>query len=123
MTRLIAAVLSVCFSVGPCLAQTGKPPDVDALRAQAAQNSNDAAVQLGILYEHGIGVQMDMAQAVLWFEKAAAAGYGPAMTEIGTMYYRGYGLPQDEAKARIWWKRAVAAGDAKAARYPDELPQ
>ena len=57
----LAAVL-VALAVG-AQAQT---PEIDALRARAEQGDAEAKYFLGFMYDEGIGVLQDDAEAVRW---------------------------------------------------------
>ncbi len=52
----------------------------------------------------------DISSAVLWFEKAAKAGYAPAAYELGLMYVHGRGVVQDPTKGVQLLKAAETAG-------------
>jgi len=91
-------------------------PDLQRLKAQAAQGDARAQFALGELYATGQGVPKDSAIARQWHEKAAAQGYAEAQLALGLTYLMGrrYGVPQDSAKAREWFEKAAAQGDARA---------
>jgi uncharacterized protein len=44
-----------------------------------------AQYDLGIAYEHGEGVSQDLAQADVWYRKAAAQGFEPARAKLKAM--------------------------------------
>jgi len=69
---------------------------------------------LGLVYQYGLGVAQDYAQARAWYEKAAAKDNADAMVNLGVLYGGGQGVAQDYAKARAWWEKAAAKDDAKA---------
>jgi TPR repeat protein len=58
----------------------------------AAQGSDAAQNNLGLLYYNGKGVRKNYAQAAGWFEKAAAQGNVLARYNLGALYYNGYGV-------------------------------
>ena len=66
---------------------------------------------MGISYEHGLGVTQDYAMAREWYERAAAKGSVFAMTNLGWLYDHGKGVTQDYAMAREWYERAAAKGE------------
>ena len=75
---------------------------------------------LGYLYENGIGVARDLAQARAWYTTSAQRGdhvAAPAMVALGRLYEQGLGVPVDRAQAIEWYRKAAATGneDAKAA--------
>ena len=105
----LAAVL-VALAVG-AQAQT---PEIDALRAQAAQGLAEAQYYLGVRYATGIGVPQDYAEALRWYRLAAEQGDGDAQVNLGVMYRTGRGVPQDDAEAVRWYRLAAEQGDADA---------
>jgi TPR repeat protein len=68
---------------------------------------------LGVLYEHGQGVEQDYKRARRWYEKAAACGDASAMYNLGLLYANGRGVEQDYEQARRWYEKAVKAGYGK----------
>lgn len=52
----------------------------------------------------------NVSSAVLWFERAAKAGYPPAAFELGRMYIHGRGVVQDVTKGVQLLKAAESAG-------------
>ena len=51
-------------------------------RKSAEQGNADAEFSLGIIYEHGLGVSRDNAEALKWYRKAAAHGKKDAKSGI-----------------------------------------
>jgi hypothetical protein len=56
-----------------------------------------------------------MAEAVIWFQKAADQGHANAQEALGFDYLRGDGVPRDYGKAFFWL--AIAASS----KAPDSL--
>ena len=77
---------------------------------------------LGYLYEKGLGVAPDYAQARQWFQKAAEAGNYHATEHLGYLYEHGLGVAQDYAQARQWYQKAADAGNARARQALARLP-
>jgi hypothetical protein len=103
----------------PGRAPASPPSDISAsdlqwLRTQAAQGNAAAQAKLGLLYDTGLGVPKDYAQAAKWYEDAAVQGNVNAQFLLGALYAHGEGVPQDYAKARRWYEKAAAQGDAQA---------
>ena len=61
---------------------------------------------LGQMYEEGRGVPQNFAQALRWYEKAAAAGSAPAMTKLGIFYEKGLLVEKDYDEAMRWFEKA-----------------
>jgi TPR repeat protein len=79
----------------------------------AEQGSNEAALSLGMEYEHFL---RDPVQASQWYRRAADRGSEPAQRNLGLMYLKGLGVPRDYVTAYIW----LALAAAKAAPYAAE---
>ncbi len=84
----------------------------------AAAQAGDPVAQnaLGALYNHGLGVDVDNAQAAFWYQKAADQNYPMAMRNLATLYTNGHGVPFDLTQAKIWFAKAAELGDTEAAR-------
>ena len=88
-----------------------QPQFVFDLERGAAQGGSHAAeFQVGRIYREGYLGAPDYAQAMVWFNQAAAAGYGPADQYLGAMYEHGQGVPVDLAQARSRYERAAELG-------------
>jgi TPR repeat protein len=56
----------------------------------------------------------DYAQAMEWYQKAAAHGNAEAENYIGWCYQNGFGVQKDFAEAMNWYKKAAAQGNSDA---------
>jgi TPR repeat protein len=74
-----------------------KDPTVQA----AAKN------RVGILYERAFGVPQDYAEALKWFQQAAALGNGFAQGNIGDYYFFGIGRARSFPEALRWYRMAA----------------
>jgi TPR repeat protein len=74
----------------------------------------EAQFNLGLIYQRGIAVNLDPAEAGYWYEKAAASGIVEAMLNLGTLYDVGGGLGPDLNLAAQWYTKAAKAGNAVA---------
>lgn len=79
--------------------------DLAALGDPIAQNT------LGLVYYNGRGVDVDVDEAVKWFNMAIETGYPRAMTMLGVFYDKGTKLPEDDERAVELFIMAAAAGD------------
>ena len=104
-------------------------------------DQGDAAAQnhLGYMYEHGLGISQDDAQALAWYRKSADQGFAAAENHLGYMYAQGRGVssaakpkgfPQvrppastptstakpapDYAQALVWYRKSADQGYAAA---------
>lgn len=81
-----------------------------AIRPMAETGDAEAQNILGMLYTGGYGVPQDYAEALKWFELAAAQGDLAAQGYLGILYAEGETVPQDYAKAREWYGLAATQG-------------
>ena len=76
-------------------------------RPLGEQGYAGAQFNLGVMYENGLGVEQDKAEAVKWYRRAAEQGNAIAQYNVGLMYFDGQGAAQDDAEAVKWWRRAA----------------
>ena len=67
---------------------------------------------LAQVLERGKGVSADPKTAVIWYRKAAEAGYVDGMNGLGKCYEEGTGVEKDETIAVQWYRKAAAEGCA-----------
>ncbi|MGB7041028.1 MAG: tetratricopeptide repeat protein [Xanthobacteraceae bacterium] len=79
------------------------------LRA-ADQGLPPAQFRLGGLYEKGIGVKKDLAQARDLYTAAADKGNGKAMHNLAVLYAEGINGPADYKTAAHWFRKAADRG-------------
>ncbi len=84
----------------------------------AQQGLADAQLILGELYQKGLAVRSDPAEAARWYERAALQGQPQAQFNLGIMHRYGAGVPLDLVEAHAWLSLAADAGveDAAVAR-------
>jgi TPR repeat protein len=87
---------------------------LDWYHKAAEQGHAGAQFNLGLIYDRGLGVKQDSAQALEWFRKAAGQGNAGAQFNLGVMYARGVGVKQDSAQALDWYHKAAEQGHADA---------
>jgi len=68
--------------------------------AQAKNGDTQAMFEVGRMYERGRGVDEDVTDAIIWYQKAADGGSDPAHARLGMIYFTGQGATQDYAKAQ-----------------------
>src|SRR5207245_4403162 len=66
-----------------------------------AANNGDANAQnrVGQIYELGVGMAPDFAEAAKWYAKGAQNGSRAATVNLASLYHRRLGVPQDPAAA------------------------
>jgi tetratricopeptide (TPR) repeat protein len=96
------------FTVAPDYAA-----DMRQAKQAAAQGDVRAQYAVGELYQKGLGVPADDAEAVRWFKLAANQSNARAQAELGYIYSDGGpGVVPDAAEAARWYSLAAAQGDA-----------
>jgi TPR repeat protein len=93
----------------------------DLHRAAAQQGNHYSEFELGRFYRAGYLGAPDYDQAIAWFQKAAAANYGPADQFLGEMYETGKGVSLDPAQAAMHYQRAADLGVSGAIQKLGEI--
>jgi peptidoglycan hydrolase-like protein with peptidoglycan-binding domain len=78
-----------------------------------------AQFNVGEMYEKGLGVPRDGAEAVAWHRKAAAQGNVWSQYSLGEIYDKGLGVRRDRIEAHMWFQLAAAQGHEKAHQRRD----
>ena len=116
---LSITLLVVAFSVTLAAQQES----IDELRAEAGDA--DAQYNLGGMYDTGLGVAQDKAEAVRWHRLAADQRNVGSQFSLGTIYADGRGVPQDDVQAHMWFNlsasRATGIVGSEAVRSRDEV--
>lgn len=81
----------------------------------------DAQAKLGLMYEQGTGVEIDLNQAMQWHLKAAQQGFPFSIYTVGMNYKNGSGVPKSLALANHWFKRGARLGDGACLISLDEI--
>jgi TPR repeat protein len=82
------------------------------------RNFGEAAFNLGLLYEDGLGVEKDIHRALAYFRRGADNGSVKAVFRLGILYWLGTPeIAKNEVEGRRYFSMAAAAGDQEAARY------
>ena len=92
-------------------------PDEDQIKlleTAARRGLAEAQFELGVAYDHGLGVTQNHATAAGWYHRAAEQGLTDAQYNLATLYDEGLGTPHDIERAREWYMRAADAGEARA---------
>jgi Sel1 repeat len=66
------------------------------------------------IYQSGVGVKRDYAQALAWYQRGASHGNSNAENQLGYMAEEGWGQPQNYAEALSWYNKAAEHGNAQA---------
>jgi len=74
--------------------------------AAAKEGNADAQVNVGEIYEKGLGIIPDYELARLWYEKSARQGNARAEINLGYLYEKGLGVEKDLVQAINWYRKA-----------------
>lgn len=80
----------------------------------ALRGDKVAQFQTGVIYERGIGVEVNQTNAAQWYEKAAHQGYVDAQYNLALLYASGRGVEKNLEWAMIWLAKAAKQGDKEA---------
>ena len=80
-------------------------------RKAAERGYAEAQFNLGRMYENGLRVSQDYAEAIRWYRLAAGQGNADAQNRLGIMYINGRGVPQNYAEAARWFRLAAKQGN------------
>ena len=67
--------------------------------------------QLGLMSEHGVGIDQDYENARKWYKKAGEKGYIPACILLSDQYLHGKGCPKNNPYALKWAETGAKLGD------------
>ena len=93
---------------GKVLLKTEPARVVAACRRLAESGFASAQNNLGMIYDNGLGVPQDDAEAVKWYRRAAEQGNVSAQNNLGVMYSTGEGVPVDYVQSYMWLSLAAA---------------
>ena len=74
----------------------------------AKLGSDSALLQLGFMYDEGLGVDQDYIKAVEFYQQAALLGNASGQFNLAYMYDEGLGVERDYAIARNWYEKSAA---------------
>jgi uncharacterized protein len=118
------------FRLGMAYHERASPLARRWLREAAEEGHAKAAVNLGVIYDKGQGVQIDRAEAERWYRAAVAKGIPAAETYLGYLLLLDTGEPEKQAEGHALLQRSLARGDlgaivilAHCARTGQGIPQ
>ena len=77
----------------------------------ALRGDKVAQFQTGVIYERGIGVDVNQSGAAHWYLLSAQQGYMDAQYNVGIMYVSGRGVEQNTTAGMMWLASAAKQGD------------
>ncbi|MBD2088323.1 sel1 repeat family protein [Microcoleus sp. FACHB-1515] len=92
--------------------EAGKYDRALPLLLPVAQDGHaEAQCMIGCIYQLGLGsAAPDFHEAIAWYRRAAALGYGVASNNLAGMYLSGSGVPVDRDRARQLYEQARSQG-------------
>lgn len=66
----------------------------------------EAQVNVGEIFERGLGGEPNYEAAVIWYQKAAEKGNARAQFNLGALYEQGHGVAKDKVQALNWYRKA-----------------
>lgn len=87
----------------------------------ALRGDTQAQYDTGVIFERGIGTEVNQSMAAKWYEKAAIAGHKDAQFNLGIMYASGMGVEQNIQFAMMWLASAAAQGDDEARKFLNQI--
>ena len=85
---------------------------LEEFRLLAEQGDAAAQNNLGAMYYYGLGLHLDLVEAVRWFRQAADQGDADGQNNLGALYDTGLGVPKDHAEAVRLYRLAAGQGHA-----------
>lgn len=81
-------------------------------RVMAAEKGDvESQISTGVSYLFGnLAFEKDYAEAMKWFQKAAAQNHPKGLYYVGYMYARGYGVQTDDEEACRWYRKSAELG-------------
>lgn len=126
MRTVLCAAIACVLSSGASAAHFGDAlahyflENYEAAHAEwqvlANEGDRESQFYLGLLYETGRGVDVDIDTAVRWYKKAAEAGHGKAAYRLALLARQSDTPPAEPATVLSWIKKAAEGGVA-AAQY------
>ena len=80
----------------------------------AGQGNAEAQFQLGLMYEQGLGTDVDRQTAQRYYQQAAEQQSPQALDALGTLYLKGEGVIQNFKESLRLFQQAAAQGYAQA---------
>jgi uncharacterized protein len=90
-------------------------------RRAAAAGSANAEFLLGRAYHFGLGIAVDLPEAVRWYRASSEAGLADASRGLAYMYEFGLGVKANRAMALKYYDKAAAGGSTLARRAAANL--
>ena len=124
MRITVICMCMVMLIAAGCTKKKPAPQTSPSQQESLADHGNiEAAHQMGMRYEDGIGVPKDEAKAVKYYTIAAEKGYTPSQFMLGNCYVLGKGVTKDKEKAIAWFEKAAAGTDPKHSFFHEQAKE
>ena len=90
--------------------QRASPAPGNTVESQAEKGDASAQHNLAFDFER----QKKYDEAMKWYMRAAAQGFGPSVNNLAQMYEKAMGIPQNSAEAKKWYRKSMERGDGEA---------
>ena len=80
-------------------------------KAAAEKGDMTSQYNLGLVYEQGLGISVDLKKAAHWYKKASMQGHIVAAYNLATMAHQGHGVKPDLKMAMHWYEFAAKKGN------------
>ncbi|MFB2971687.1 tetratricopeptide repeat protein [Aerosakkonema sp. BLCC-F183] len=88
------------------------------LQPLADEGNAEAQCAIANIYHLGLGVEKNILEAIEWYVKSSARGYGVASNNLGGIYLTGdEGVTADRTEADKWFQKARDQGEGEAFGY------
>jgi len=130
MNRLASLALSAFLLAGPAVAQSPAPASFEEAislyqdgnyadarpiaETYAAKDDPRAFVMLGSIFQKGLGVEVDLKQAQIWFQKGADKADPESEFALAMLLLNGTGQKPNVIDGAPWLQKAAEAGHVKA---------
>jgi len=104
----LLVLLAAIVLPGKLSAQATRPNSIEELTRNANGGDIKSMYELGMRYQSGRGVNLDLTVGRQWLEKAAKYGNARAMQRLGDMYTDGRGGVAVDLNAGMDWFQAEA---------------
>jgi TPR repeat protein len=127
--KCLSVIVAIFLSALPALAQSSDPLEQARILFKAgdyiavkkiaddlaAENNPQGFILLGNLFQKGLGVEVDLQQAQVWYQKGADAGDGNAELALALLLLNGTSGQPNVIDGAPWLQRAAEKGLVKAA--------
>lgn len=72
------------------------------IKKMAHLGDHDAQYHIGYLYEHGIGLPINLGKSFYWYCRSSEGGHVGAIKKVAQCYIDGKGVPEDLDEG-MWW--------------------